>query len=68
MKDGMPTHAAILLARDWLFAGCPAASRNHDAKGAARILLDLVEALPQHFPEYAWGSPEWKAALENEES
>lgn len=55
-----PTPRELLQAREWLRAGCPAASKKHDAAQCAIILYDLLEWLPTVRPEYAYGTPQWK--------
>lgn len=59
MKRPLPSPAELLLAREWLRAGCPL---SDDAVEAHRVLTVLIDALPSHMPRYCYGSPEWKAA------
>ncbi len=55
MKTPLPTREELLDARDWLLRGAPAVmSRNAQPKAALRVLLRLIEALPQRIPEYRW--------------
>ena len=67
MSPKLPGPDALIRARAWLLTGAPVAHRDHDAPAAVRTLLDLLDALPARLPEYAWGSPEWRAAAEAEE-
>ena len=56
----LPTVDDLIEARFWLQQGAPAAARNTDAPKAVRVLLRLLESLPGHLPEYAYGSEERK--------
>jgi uncharacterized protein YqgQ len=63
MSRNLPHPEDLLQARYWLFAGAPAASRDHDAKFAVKILINLVEALPAYFDLYCYGKPENTIAM-----
>jgi hypothetical protein len=56
------------MARSWLFAGAPAASRDHDAKEAVATIVKLIEALPHYIKMYAFGSSEWRKVNGYEET
>ena len=60
--DDLPSAPDVVMARGWLMAGCPAVSREHDAKKAVRVLWRLLEALPSHLPIYCWGTRENRAS------
>jgi hypothetical protein len=65
-KPKLPHPGLLREAQDWLRAGCPAVWRHFGEKGnterAWRTLLDLVDALPGHFEQYAYGTAENRAA------
>ena len=63
MSRPLPHPEDLLHARYWLFAGAPAASRDHDAKFAVKVLIQLVEALPEHFDLYCYGKAENTIAM-----
>lgn len=59
----LPHPADVLILRDWVMAGCPAASRDHNAKACAATLLDVLKALPKLDPLYRYGSRENEKAM-----
>ena len=59
----LPHPDAVVAALDWLRAGCPAVSRDHDAKAAVKTLLRVVNMLPKLAPVYSYSSPEWREAM-----
>lgn len=59
----LPPPDELLEARDWLLAGAPAASKNHDAKQSVKILLTLINALPAYIELYKFGTPAWREAM-----
>ena len=58
----LPSPDAVLNAREWLRAGCPALTRAGQPCAANSIatLRRLVDALPSHLPLYCYGSDEWR--------
>lgn len=68
MPKDLPTPCELLLARDWLLSGAPAYpimsfGERMNVKGAIDTLVKLVEALPSHFPQYCYGTPEHLEAM-----
>jgi len=66
-KD-LPTPCELLKAKDWLYAGCPAYPVKRfgepvNTKAVIDVLCKLLDALPSHFPQYCWGTPEHLAAM-----
>jgi hypothetical protein len=63
MARDLPTPCQLLRARDWLWAGAPAAARDYDAKEAVKTLCVLIDAMPALLPIYCYGTPENRKAL-----
>jgi hypothetical protein len=63
----LPRIDRLLEARAWLFAGAPAASRDHDPVQSVRTLIELVEGLPGVLPVYCHATPEHRAQRELEQ-
>ena len=63
MTPPSPHPEAVVAALDWLRAGCPVVSQDHDAKAAVKTLLAVCEVLPRLAPVYRFGSPEWRESM-----
>lgn len=61
-KD-LPHPADVLTLRDWVYAGCPVSSRDHDARGCVKTLVAVLQALPRLDPLYCYGSRENEKAM-----
>lgn len=61
-----PHPGDVVLARDWLRAGAPVVSKEHDGPKAVKTLMAVLELLPSLDARYAWGTDEWKAAMTTE--
>jgi hypothetical protein len=67
-RKDLPSPCDLLKARDWLLSGCPAYpikqfGERSDPKAAIDILVKLLDALPSHFAQYCYGTPEFREAM-----
>lgn len=61
MSKQLPKPVDLLIAKNWLDAGCPVLPVDK-AFIAIDVLKKIVDALPEHFPRYCYASEEWKEA------
>jgi hypothetical protein len=62
-KVVLPSTRELIDARSWLMAGAPAASKDHDAKAAVRVLFTICEALPEYFEQYCYGTEAYRKEM-----